>query len=148
MPGMGSNIAFSTADRQGQGYANTSHRDSDIDGTPQHHGCVWTSGTWLNGSHDGQLVGDKDKIRKEIRGGKFILPAYRFGIDLGAAPIVIAIWRGGLDYHCTTTSVSDPGCDVLRIGSSIQTNRVVASKAAKETGIWSLDDRLAIYGKN
>lgn len=145
MPGMGSNMAFSTADSQGRGYVNTSHRDSDIDGTPKHHGCVWTSGTWLNGTRNGKLLADSAHIKMGIIGGKFILPAYRFGIDLGASPIIIAIWRGGLDYHCTTSSTSNPNGQVIRFGASVQTNRILASKAAKGTGIWGLEERLAVY---
>ncbi|QRW09631.1 hypothetical protein RhiLY_08630 [Ceratobasidium sp. AG-Ba] len=145
MPGMGSNMAFSMADKGGRGYANTSHVDSDIDGTVEHRACVWTSGTWLNGTQQGKLISDSTKIRKGIRGGKFILPAYRFGIDLGAATVVIAIWRGGLDYHCTTSSFVEPESNVVRFGASVQTNRVVASKAAKGTGIWGLEERLANY---
>ncbi|KAG8796207.1 hypothetical protein FRC12_003172 [Ceratobasidium sp. 428] len=145
MPGMGSNMAFSTADDKGRGYANTSHVDFDIDGTVEHRACVWTSGTWLNGTLKGELISSRAKIQKGIRGGKFILPAYRFGIDLGAAPVVIAIWRGGLDYHCTTSSFVEPEANVVRFGASVQTNRVVASKAARGTGIWGLEERLAKY---
>ncbi|KAG8703973.1 hypothetical protein FRC08_002535 [Ceratobasidium sp. 394] len=113
MPGMGSNMAFSTADRNGRGFANISHVDSDIDGVHEHRGCVWTSGTWLNGTPKGKLVANPADIHAAINGGKFILPAYRFGIDLGAAPVVVAIWRGGLDYHCTTASTVKPGSQVV-----------------------------------
>ncbi|KAG9100352.1 hypothetical protein FS749_015569 [Ceratobasidium sp. UAMH 11750] len=144
-PGMGSNMAFSTADKNGQGYANTSHVDSDIDGTREHHACVWISGVWLNGYLNGKLAESQKEISESISGGKFILPAYRFGIDLGAAPVVIVIWRGGLDYHCTTSSTMKADGKVIRFGASVQTNRVLASQAAKGTGIWGLDQRLAAY---
>lgn len=73
-----------------------------------------------------------------MKGGHFIWPDLHLGIDPSqCAGVVLFLWRGTHERHCTMTSeIID--ADTIRYGSSIQINHrllrsaVQASKAAKQ----------------
>lgn len=144
-PSLGSNMAVSKHDKKGRGFANGMHVDRDIDSLPRYHGKVFTFGQWLHLDKDGQLV-DREKIKEAIPDGYFILPGYRIAIDLGAAAVVTAIWRGGMDLHGTTTSTVNSDHGITRWGMSIQTNRNLPARLRSNKGkIFGLYDRLREY---
>ncbi|EUC54175.1 hypothetical protein RSOL_032550, partial [Rhizoctonia solani AG-3 Rhs1AP] len=105
-PSLGSNMAASQHDQDGSGFANKIHVDRDMDSLPEYYGKVFAFGQWIHVDQQGQLV-EKERIKNAIPDGLFVIPGYRVAFDLGAATVIKAIWRGGMDMHGTTTSKVD-----------------------------------------
>ncbi|GAB1528107.1 hypothetical protein RhiTH_011298 [Rhizoctonia solani] len=121
-PSLGSNMAASQHDQNGNGFANKMHVDRDMDSLPEYYGNVFAFGQWIHVDKEGRLV-ENERIKAAIPDGLFVIPGYRIAFDLGAATIVKAIWRGGMDTHGTTTSKVNITQGITRWGMSIQTNR-------------------------
>ncbi|KAG9103184.1 hypothetical protein FRC06_011841 [Ceratobasidium sp. 370] len=122
------------------------HTDRDLESSSKYYGKMFTFGQWIHMDDKRQLV-DRDEIKKAIPDGFFILPGYRVAFDIGAAAVVRAIWRGGLDLHGTTTSEVDVRQGVTRWGMSIQTNKNMPKRLKSGKGeIFGAFDRLrALY---
>ncbi|KAF8747239.1 hypothetical protein RHS01_11376 [Rhizoctonia solani] len=104
-PSLGSNMAASQHDQNGNGFANKMHVDRDMDSLPSTTG-MFAFGQWIHVDKEGCLV-ENERIKAAIPDGLFVIPGYRIAFDLGAATIVKAIWHGGMDTHGTTTSKVD-----------------------------------------
>lgn len=78
---------------------------------------------------------DRDRIKECMKGGYFIWPDIHLGVDPSAFPgVLIFLWRGNHERHCTTTSeLMDNG--VMRYGSSMQVNQQLVHRVAKATGL-------------
>ncbi|CAE6496731.1 hypothetical protein RSOLAG22IIIB_05772 [Rhizoctonia solani] len=144
-PSLGSNMSVSMNDESGRNFANSMHVDQDIDSLPQYYGKIFTFGQWIH-TKNGKLV-EGPELREAIPDGYFALPGYRVAFDLGAAAVVTAIWRGGLDLHGTTTSRTNPESGITRWGMSIQTNRKLPRRIQSGKGaIFGAYDKLrAVY---
>ncbi|KAG8750686.1 hypothetical protein FRC11_010174 [Ceratobasidium sp. 423] len=146
-PSLGSNMAVSQHDKEGCGFANAMHVDRDMDSLPQYYGKVFTFGQWLHIDNTGRLV-EGEKIKAAIPDGLFVIPGYKVAFDLGAAGLIKAIWRGGMDMHGTTTSKVDVNHGITRWGMSIQTNRGLNQRMRSGKGqIFGAYDRLHEYYK-
>ncbi|KAG8738154.1 hypothetical protein FRC10_007228 [Ceratobasidium sp. 414] len=145
-PSLGSNMAISMHDSDGYNFANSMHTDRDLESSARYYGKMFTFGQWIHTNNKHQLV-DRDEIKQAITDGFFILPGYRVAFDVGAAAVVTAIWRGGMDLHGTTTSKVDVRQDVTRWGMSIQTNKNMPKRLKSGKGeIFGAFDRLrALY---
>ncbi|KAG8714814.1 hypothetical protein FRC08_011403 [Ceratobasidium sp. 394] len=143
-PSLGSNMAISMHDDDGHNFANSMHVDRDLESSPQFYGKMFTFGQWIHTDEERRLV-DGDAIKKAIPDGFFVLPGYRVAFDIGAAAVVTAIWRGGMDLHGTTTSEVNPEHGVTRWGMSIQTNRNLPKRLRSGKGeIFGAFDRLRV----
>ncbi|KDN34327.1 hypothetical protein RSAG8_12578, partial [Rhizoctonia solani AG-8 WAC10335] len=132
-PSLGSNMAASQHDQDGNGFANKIHVDQDMDSIPEYYGKVFAFGQWIH-------------VDKEIPDGLFAIPGYKVAFDLGAATVIKGIWRGGMDLHGTTTSKVDLEQGITRWGMSIQTNRGLNQRMRSGKGhIFGVHERLHQY---
>ncbi|KAG8690055.1 hypothetical protein FRC11_014124 [Ceratobasidium sp. 423] len=144
-PSIGSNMAASQHDNDGNGFANKMHVDRDMDSLPEYQGKVFAFGQWIHIDKEGCLV-EKERIKQAIPGGLFVIPGYKVAFDLGAASVIKAIWRGGMDMHGTTTSKVDLEQGITRWGMSIQTNRGLNQRMRSGKGdIFGVHERLQAY---
>jgi hypothetical protein len=138
-------MAVSQHDKSGRGFANGMHIDRDIDSLPQFYGKLFTFGQWLHTDRDGKLV-EGERIKQAIPDGLFLLPGYKVAFDIGAASVVTAIWRGGMDLHGTTKSSVNLAGGITRWGMSIQTNRNLRQRMRSNKGdVFGAYDRLRQY---
>ncbi|CUA73439.1 helicase domain-containing protein [Rhizoctonia solani] len=144
-PSLGSNMAASRHDQQGAGFANKMHVDRDMDSLPEYYGKVFAFGQWIHVDKEGRLV-EKERIKQAIPDGLFVIPGYKVAFDLGAATVIKAIWRGGMDMHGTTSSTVDLKQGITRWGMSIQTNRGLNQRMRSGKGaIFGVHERLRQY---
>ncbi|KDN43800.1 hypothetical protein RSAG8_05793, partial [Rhizoctonia solani AG-8 WAC10335] len=144
-PSLGSNMAASQHDQDGNGFANKMHVDRDMDSIPEYYGKVFAFGQWIHVDKEGRLV-EKERIKQAIPDGLFVIPGYKVAFDLGAATVIKAIWRGGMDMHGTTTSKVDLEQGITRWGMSIQTNRGLNQRMRSGKGhIFGVHERLHQY---
>ncbi|CAE7110478.1 unnamed protein product [Rhizoctonia solani] len=132
-PSLGSNMAVSQHDENGDGFADQIHTDQHMDSLPQYHGKLFSFGQWLHVNRNGRLV-EGDIIKAAIPDGLFVIPGYKVAFDLGAAGLVRAIWRGGMDAYGTTTSKVNLEHGITRWGMSIQTDRELNQRMRSGTG--------------
>ncbi|KDN33546.1 hypothetical protein RSAG8_13360, partial [Rhizoctonia solani AG-8 WAC10335] len=144
-PSLGSNMAASQHDPDGNGFANKMHVDRDMDSLPEYYGKVFAFGQWIHIDKEGRLV-EKERIKQAIPDGLFVIPGYKVAFDLGAATVIKGIWRGGMDLHGTTTSKVDLEQGITRWGMSIQTNRGLCQRMRSGKGeIFGVHERLRQY---
>ncbi|KAG8735130.1 hypothetical protein FRC12_018208 [Ceratobasidium sp. 428] len=142
-PSLGANMSVSMHDSAGRNFANSMHVDRDIDSLPEFQGKVATMGQWIN-TKEGKLI-EGTELRRAIPDGYFVMAGYRVAFDLGAAALITAMWRGGMDLHGTSTSVTqDP--KITRWGMSIQTNKKLPNAMRSGKGaLFGAYDRLRKY---
>ncbi|CAE6431057.1 unnamed protein product [Rhizoctonia solani] len=131
-PALGSNMAIGSHDQDGRCFANGVHIDRDIDSLTRFYGKVFTFGLWFHTGKDGKIL-DGTRIKDSIPDGYFVLPGYRVAIDLGAATVTTAMWRGGMDVHVTSTAQAKTR-DVIRWGMSIQTSKKMPERYLSGSG--------------
>ncbi|KAG8703288.1 hypothetical protein FRC09_004253 [Ceratobasidium sp. 395] len=128
-----SNLTVTTLD-----FRNGIHKDEDA--------TTYTFGQWFPTYDDGRLVENPEEARAMTSGGYFVLPDYGIAIDFGSCAGVVSLtWRGPLDYHGTTTSVTKPG--YYRWGTSIQCAKRLQNAVSLQRRVLS-GEQIKMRGKS
>jgi hypothetical protein len=106
------------------GFSNQPHLDNDA--------FRYVFSIYIFVDLDGNLVTDKALIEECMEGGHFLWPDLHLGLDPSKCNgVVLFLWRGTHERHCTIECKIMNDQKVIRYGTSIQVNQGLLSRTVR-----------------